>query len=67
LDLKINMEEEIIKIKRQNLREVVIAIKVMLILGDKSYAMRVEKDLFKGVEEKANLLLESLNQPFKKE
>jgi len=62
-----NMEEEIIKIKRQNLREVVIAIKVMLILGDKSYAMRVEKDLFKGVEEKANLLLESLNQPFKKE
>lgn len=61
------MEEEIIKIKRQNLREVVIAIKVMLILGDKSYATRVEKDLFKGVEEKANLLLESLNQPFKKE
>jgi hypothetical protein len=61
------MEEEIIKIKRQNLREVVIAIKVMLILGDKSYAMRVEKDLFKGLEEKANLLLESLNQPFKKE
>ena len=67
MDLKINMEEEIIKIKRQNLREVVIAIKVMLILGDKSYAMRVEKDLFKGLEEKANLLLESLNQPYKKE
>ncbi len=67
LDLKINMEEEIIKIKRQHLREVVVALKVILILGDKSYATRVEKNMLKDIENKADSLLESLNQSYKKE
>lgn len=67
LDLKINMEDEIIKIKRQHLREVVVALKVILILGDKSYATRVEKNMLKDIENKADSLLESLNQSYKKE
>jgi hypothetical protein len=61
------MEEEIIKIKRQHLREVVVALKVILILGDKSYATRVEKNMLKDIENKADSLLESLNQSYKKE
>jgi hypothetical protein len=67
LDLKINMEEEIIKIKRQHLREVIVILKMTMILGDKSYATRVEKNMLKDIENKADNLLESLNHPYKKE
>jgi hypothetical protein len=61
------MEEEIIKVKRQNLKEVIIILKMMLVLGDKNYATRVEKNMLRDIEDKANRLIESLNQPYSKE
>ena len=67
MDLKNSMDEEIIKIKRQHLREVVLLLKMMMVLGDKSYANRVEKNMLRDIENKADNLLESLNHPYKKE
>ena len=61
------MEDEIIKLKRQNLKEVVTMLKIIMIMGDKTYATRVEKNILRDIEDKADRLLESLSQPYKKE
>lgn len=60
-------QEELIKVKRQGVREVITAVKVILILGDKSHLTKLEKHSLKELQRVTDTLLESLNKPFVKE
>jgi len=60
------MLDEIIKIKRQGLCDVVMAIKILLIVGDRSYLNKTEKHNLKIIENASNTLIESLKTKFEK-
>jgi DNA repair photolyase len=55
-----NVTAEIIKIKRQGFRDTIIATRIILIVGDRSYLNKTEKHNLKLIEEAINTLTESL-------